>query len=223
MCGVFGFVAAQGESVDMRRLRDVAAETERRGDHAFGFAWADADGQLWYYKQAGKITNHLGHCRWATHGDKADNRNNHPHLTRSGAYVHNGVIADYQSIARRLGVSLETKCDSEIIGKAFDECAGSPLRRLQTVTNMVAPTPRARDPWGRFSSGSGFVVLGLWPDSSGRVGLYGARKGNPLNVREAREGTYVASLPKGMGRGVVDVRDGTVFRLGHKQTEVCHV
>ena len=76
---------------DLKLLRRLATVTEQRGPHAFGFAWVDGRGRLRSYRQTGRITDHLGllaaardarlligHTRWATQGDPADNLNNHP-------------------------------------------------------------------------------------------------------------------------------------------------
>src|SRR5947208_1937574 len=82
MCGVFGFMSREGGRVNLQALARVAEVTQRRGPHAFGFAWIDRRGRLKCYKQTGRITDHLGllamaadarmligHCRWATQGN----------------------------------------------------------------------------------------------------------------------------------------------------------
>lgn len=43
----------------------------------------------------------IGHCRWATHGSPADNRNNHPHPAGRGWIVHNGVVFNHGELAER--------------------------------------------------------------------------------------------------------------------------
>ena len=80
MCGVFGFVSRDGGKMNVELLGRIAEVTERRGPHAFGFAWIDRRGRLKCYKQTGRITDHLGlmmmaadarmligHCRFAFH------------------------------------------------------------------------------------------------------------------------------------------------------------
>ena len=112
MCGVFGFVSRNQGRVDLQVLRRVAQATERRGPHAFGFAWIDRRGRLKCYKQTGRVGDHLGllgmaadarmligHCRFATQGSPADNINNHPHPADGGWLVHNGQVL----LARRMG------------------------------------------------------------------------------------------------------------------------
>ena len=46
MCGIFGFITKDGNGPDLARLRRIAAETQTRGNHAFGLAWLDAKGIL---------------------------------------------------------------------------------------------------------------------------------------------------------------------------------
>jgi glutamine phosphoribosylpyrophosphate amidotransferase len=60
MCGVFGFVSRDGGAVNLKTLARVAEATERRGPHAFGFAWIDRRGRLKCCRQTGRITDHLG-------------------------------------------------------------------------------------------------------------------------------------------------------------------
>lgn len=105
MCGIFGFIAKDGAGPELTRLRRLALVTELRGEHAFGLAWLDADGALQTFKCPAAARDCLGaldrcrdarivigHCRYATHGSPADNRNNHPHPAGRGQLVHNGIV-----------------------------------------------------------------------------------------------------------------------------------
>lgn len=234
MCGVFGFVAKPGRRVNIKRLRDVAAATETRGRHAFGFAWADPDGHIYVFKQKGRITDHLGllsmaadatvivgHCRWATHGDVDNNINNHPHVAWDGAYVHNGVISDHAGIARRHRLRLRSECDSEVIGRLIERGRGSGLLRLK-MASRACTEGRPGSLWAGRPSGAGYVVLGIWDEGLGDgPALYGCRSGNPLVATDVRSGHYVASLPRGLGAHWGEVRDDSVFRLTQTAFESC--
>lgn len=60
----------------------------------------------------------LGHTRAATCGSPLNNKNNHPHLNGRVAGVHNGIIANHDSLWKLwepLGVERRGQCDSEII------------------------------------------------------------------------------------------------------------
>ena len=60
MCGIFGFITKNGRGPDLARLRRLAAETQRRGHHAFGLAWLGPLGELHTFKRPGPATANLG-------------------------------------------------------------------------------------------------------------------------------------------------------------------
>lgn len=210
MCGVFGFITKNGSRPELARLRRIAAETETRGRHAFGLAWIDADGVLHTFKRPGAATANLGdldacrnavtlvgHCRWATHGDPQDNRNNHPHRAGRGWLVHNGVVRNYRQLIRRYGLRPKTDCDSEVLGLLMMRRAGPLLERAAWA---VAQT---EDP---------LALLGLWHKP---LRLLVVRRGNPLCFSETPGGFYFASLPAGLPGKVFSIPDESarVLRL----------
>jgi len=194
MCGVFGFVGqgAKGRP-DLGKLVEIATVTERRGPHAFGFAWIDGRGRMGMYKQRGRITHNLGlltmladarmvigHTRYATAGNPADNQNNHPHPCDGGWMVHNGVVAGHLDIAERLGLHPVTDCDSEVLAMLIADGRGKLKARCLGAAAVAEPM--------------NLVMLGLW--KPGR--LVAVRKGNPLHLSRDTEGTYLASLADGL-------------------------
>lgn len=204
MCGVFGFVSHVGRGPQLQLLEVLAKVTQTRGPHAFGLAWLDRDGQLCTYKAPGAASDHLdamfacrdaiaviGHCRWATHGSPADNRNNHPHPSGTGWLVHNGVVTNYADLVARHRLPMESECDSETIGRLITHAGGSLLQRAVWAANQLEGT---------------HAVLGLWRSPARLLMI---RHGRPLHVGRGAAGYYFASLPTGLPGDVRPVADGT--------------
>lgn len=205
MCGIFGFFSANGRGPDLARLRRIAAETETRGRHAFGLAWINVDGTMHTFKRPGAATADLGdldacrhavalvgHCRWATHGDPQDNRNNHPHPAGRGWLVHNGVVRNYRELLRRYALRPATDCDSEVLGLLM-------MRRAGTLLERAA--------WATAQAEGPLALLGLWRSP---VRLLVVRRGNPLCYGETLGGFYFASLPAGLPGKVSSLGDGHI-------------
>jgi len=218
MCGVFGFITKGGRGPDLGRLKRIAAETERRGHHAFGLAWLDADGAIRTFKRPGPATANLGdvdacrgalvvvgHCRWATHGRPEDNRNNHPHPAGRGWLVHNGVVLNYASLLRRYRLVPRTQCDSEVLGLLMTHFAGSLAERAaRSVAKTEGP----------------LAMLGVWREPAR---LLIVRRGNPLSFGETPGGFYFASLPEELPAEVTPVRDNYAGVLAYRDGELRHV
>jgi glucosamine 6-phosphate synthetase-like amidotransferase/phosphosugar isomerase protein len=209
MCGVFGFVSRDGCPVNPKVLARVALATQRRGPHAWGLAWLDGKARLHCYKQTGKVSDALGllkmaqdarlligHCRYATMGDPANNLNNHPHSCDGGWLVHNGVIPNYAELVDCFGLHPVTGCDSEVLGLLIEQEDGDLLDRAAGAVLCVPRTP--------------LVLLGLW--KPGR--LIAARQGNPLHTGTTGRGVYLASLAEGLPGKVVEVADNQVVEYG---------
>ena len=193
MCGIFGFITSEGRGPEIARLRRLALITQSRGDHAFGMAWLDEDGQLQTFKRPGPAKAYLdeldrcrnavvvvGHCRFATHGSPLDNRNNHPHAAGAGFLVHNGVIHNHQQLVRRYRLDQRSQCDSEVLGLLIARCAGSIVQRSAWAANQVQ---------------GDLAMLGVWR-APARILL--TRRGRPLHFGQGREGFYFGSLPDGL-------------------------
>jgi glutamine phosphoribosylpyrophosphate amidotransferase len=142
MCGVFGFVAKDKGPLNLKILQRVATVTQRRGPHAWGMAWINSSGRIFMYKQTGRIRDSLGlltmardavlligHTRYATQGDPANNLNNHPHPCDGGWIVHNGMIPNYREIASRYDLHLTTQCDSEVLCRLIERLDGNLVSR----------------------------------------------------------------------------------------------
>ena len=209
MCGVFGFVAKDSGPLNLSILKRIARVTERRGPHAWGLAWLTRHGRLCMYKQTGRIRDSLGllsmakdatmligHVRYATQGDPANNLNNHPHPCDGGWIVHNGVIPNFRQIITEHQLHSVTECDSEILGLLVEKLQGDLLTRCVDTANIAGER--------------NLVMLGLW--KPGR--LIAVRRGNPLHVGETGRGYYLASLPDELPGQVHEVTNHQAVEFG---------
>ena len=193
MCGLFGFVAKREDSkLNLKILGRIAVNTQKRGRHAWGMAWVNRAGEVKSFKQTGPIgdalgmltlaedaTMLIGHCRYATHGDPADNRNNHPHAMADGFVVHNGVIRHYQRLLLEFGLQPRTECDSEVLPLLIDKLRGRSMFDRACKAACLA------------KGDSPFAMMALTSEA-----LFVARANyQPLHVGETGQGIYLASLP----------------------------
>lgn len=224
MCGVFGFVSRDGGQVNLELLGRIAGATERRGSHAFGFAWIDRRGRLKCYKQTGRISDHLGlllmaadarlligHCRFATQGDRADNINNHPHPADGGWIVHNGQVRDYGRLVDAFDLYPVSACDSEVLGLLIEQGRGNVLARCRAAVRAASPV---REPGALFDRPQPLVLLGLWPRPDRLVAV---RQGNPLHCGRTEQGYYLASLADGLPGPVQGFKDHTACFFTRKE------
>ena len=217
MCGIFGFITIDGRGPDLRRLREIATVTQRRGAHAFGLAWLGTDNQIRTFKRPGAATDDLGdlnqcrgasivlgHCRWATHGAPEENANNHPHPAGRGWLVHNGVVLNHRELVTQYGLAPQTECDSEVLGLLMAKIPGSLLRRGGLTVG---------------ASDGPLAILGIWRNPAR---LLVVRRGKPLHFGQTKHGFYFASLPEGLpgrGQAVVDHYTGMLTQNGGLQIE----
>ncbi len=229
MCGIFGFISNNGKGADLDRLAAIAEDTQTRGVDAFGLAW-QANGKRYQYKRAGAAAPRcgdelrervagahiiVGHCRHATHGAPSENKNNHPHAAWGrlpgnprhvdalslGAMVHNGVVRNYKRLARVFDLSLETECDSEVLGHLAGQQVGDLGQQFRRAV-ALAEGPCA--------------LLALFTDH-----LVLLRRGNPLYWSTDDTGYYLASRPDALHKNAQAVPDNyvSVLRYNRKSAE----
>ena len=209
MCGVFGFIGTDGQTLPLKTIKRMAIVTEKRGPHAFGFAWVDSRNHIHSYRQPGRISDNLdtldmakdarmliGHCRWATHGDPLDSINNHPHPCDGGWMVHNGVIGNHYHLADEYDLQQSGDCDSEILALLIENMNGDRVERCIRSVALTEPHP--------------LVMLGLWA-RPGR--LIAVRRGNPLSLSRTKRGYFLASRETGMPGKPKSIRDHSVLQF----------
>ena len=210
VCGLAGFSVPAGASVNARQLaHSLLTQIEMRGNHASGFAWYTANGEMGVYKQnkPGSQLN-LGelprdaktvilHTRYATQGDARDNRNNHPVVSTDNriALVHNGVISNDHLLRDDLGITA-----------AHGE-----------VDSLVIPSAIAQHGLKGLSSLSGYAAI-AWLDGHEDGTLHIAKlKSSPVSYTWLDNGTFVmASTSAHLELALIEIdyTYGGVFDLG---------
>ncbi len=127
MCGIIGII---GKDPVAGPLLDALKRLEYRGYDSAGIATL-VNGGIERRRAKGKLENLLsriqsepiagttgiGHTRWATHG-VPNEKNAHPHATKSVAVVHNGIIENFQVLRDELAAAghvLASDTDTEVV------------------------------------------------------------------------------------------------------------
>jgi len=198
MCGIMGFIGSNGATPSRETFERVLRDTDKRGGHAWGLAAIDHRQVLHMYKKPGRTMESLDqvwsmvgksqafilHTRWATHGDKSNNLNNHPHSIDGGWLIHNGVVSNYKTVLKHTTPGLISQCDSEVICRLGEQAAGRLPDRMQAAVDAT---------YGNLA------IAALWRRPTC---LVLARRGNPLHTGRGQEGFWFSST----GVGIPDAK-----------------
>lgn len=132
MCGIIGF-ANRSDTVKIQEIVELLRFLEYRGYDSAGIGFMNELNQIQTIKAVGPIKQliskikdsdiktHFGvaHTRWATHGGITE-LNAHPHGNEVVSVAHNGIVENYQELAKELkeeGYVFETNTDTEVVAK----------------------------------------------------------------------------------------------------------
>lgn len=198
MCGIVGYVAAEGAESAVDVVVEGLRRLEYRGYDSAGVAVV-ADGTLAMRKRSGKLKNlqqelsdspvpaavaGIGHTRWATHGGPTD-ENAHPHLAGDGdrlALIHNGIIENFAVLREELkaaGVEFRSETDTEVAAHLVAQA----LEKTGDLTEAM------RQVCGRLQGA--FTLLAVHADHPDTV--VGARRNSPLVVGVGEGANYLGS------------------------------
>lgn len=195
MCRLFG-ISYSGEQMERVPASFIAASLfanlTRKGPHAYGWFTSDGD-NLWTEKHFGradtaeatetvladavpedmdeeKMKFFVGHTRWATTGDPAIMKNNHPVAHENITGVHNGKVYNFEDILKVTGrEDDEVEVDSEAIFAAVNKWGPvKGLRKLNTDMVAVWTDLRALDTIWLARSENRPVVIG-WTDRGNMI------------------------------------------------------
>ena len=182
-CGI-GAIHATGLPFKAKsKLKKLFGALVNRGSQASGYAYEKGDG-VYYLKAAESsialapnMNKHIDsdvkwaicHTRFATHGDKDDDNNAHPHFDSTGTVtlVHNGTIDNYLEAWPKMSVPRTGDVDSMVIAQAiYDGGIEKVVELLEGSMSLIWSD--ARDPTGTlkcWTNGGNDLHMGRLDDS----------------------------------------------------------
>ncbi len=191
MCGIIGVL---GNHEVAPLLVETLKRLEYRGYDSAGIATIHK-GKLDRRRAVGKLVNlsdelvhnplagksGIGHTRWATHGAPSVT-NAHPHMTRSVAVVHNGIIENFKVLREELaaeGIVTETDTDTETIALLAQHYMQTGLNAVEAAKSTIQRLDGA------------FALCFLFDGEDDL--LVAARKGSPLVIGHGDGEMFVGS------------------------------
>lgn len=202
MCGIVGIVGIEPSAIVALA---ILKRLEGRGYDAAGIAGVQ-DNHVKALKRLGKITELerayerdpiesttvMAHTRWATHGNRKDERNAHPHLSMDGtiAVVHNGTVKNYVALRKKLsseGYLFASETDTEVLVHLID-------RELRALSSDFIPHYKfERAVANALAYVEGDDCALLVTSSQFPSEIVAARRNRPLVVGMENGATYIAS------------------------------
>ena len=199
MCGILGVclnINISRSEDDLMQIKldfaDLLSAAEVRGTDAAGVYIVNKDSEIVYHKApvAGSVLADsdslwdmlneyvsektvaiIGHTRFATHGDPADNDNNHPIFDHPIIGVHNGMIRNHEKLNKRFAKAAEV--DSAAIMALLRVKSKNAPMKIETLTDNLHELD------GPFAIA---VADSRKPD-----GIFMARNHNPVNFFRERD------------------------------------
>lgn len=121
MCGIIALIGSHTSKDLLDRLKLL----QHRGTESYGYYCTDFNGEATNILKAGQIEGiikthdisaALGHTRYSTSGRKREDTDIAQPMQGNGFHlVHNGNIPHHRELAQKLGISLSTDSDTELI------------------------------------------------------------------------------------------------------------
>lgn len=177
MCGINGYITKKKHSrFAQERFERILVEGETRGTDASGIGFIKSKQSFYYAKAPMKASKFItkekykqliekfdpsiliGHNRQKTQGDKENNYNNHPIVTKTGlVLIHNGIIHNDDQLFKQYKLARDGEVDTEIIVRMIEyyllskglsvtkaiQSATKEIRGSMAVALLYAKEPRS--------------------------------------------------------------------------------
>ena len=190
MCGIFGIISNKPV---LDHIINGLTKLEYRGYDSSGISIV-SNHSIKTYRAEGKLKNlkkllktkkingniGIGHTRWATHGAPSE-INAHPHVAKSVAIVHNGIINNFGELKKKLlkkGHIFKSQTDSEVIAHLITDHLEDGLTPEEAVKKTLPILDGA------------FAIAVLFENYNI---LIGARRGSPLALGISDENLFLGS------------------------------
>lgn len=220
MCGIIGIMSETKAGLTYEQYEAFKAawvKAEDRGNHAAGYI-ASNGRQLFYWKSPIPSTKGaslmddtlpfrpglrflLGHTRWATSGDPADNINNHPLIVgreKDLMGIHNGMISNKEELLETHKWEAQRGVDTEIIFRLIHHYGPKSLKPFQELEGSFNLAYVSRRNAGEF---------------------YLVRKSNPLVLKKGKDFLAFGSMRyywDSLEGNIVPVDDNSVMLIGRE-------